>query len=100
MMYIVKSVVCDYGVYEKTGNEEKLIEICNSLSNAELIADILNTDLKNIKYDAIKASKVDKAKKQITDSMNEHLSSDGTPIDEYAYCYLNALEILEENIGE
>ena len=45
-------------------------------------------------------SKIDKAKKQITDSMNEHLASDGTPIDEYAYCYLNALEILEENIGE
>lgn len=44
--------------------------------------------------------KIDKAKKQITDSMNEHLASDGTPIDEYAYCYLNALEILEENIGE
>lgn len=44
--------------------------------------------------------KIDKAKKQIIDSMNEHLASDGTPIDEYAYCYLNALEILEENIGE
>ena len=45
-------------------------------------------------------AKIDKAKKQITDSMNEHLGSDGMPIDEYAYCYLNALEILEENIGE
>ena len=45
-------------------------------------------------------SKIDKAKKQITYSMNEHLASDGTPIDEYAYCYLNVLEILEENIGE
>ena len=45
-------------------------------------------------------SQIDKAKKQITDSMNEHLASDGTPIDEYAYCYLNVLEILEENIGE
>ena len=45
MKYIVKSVVCDYGVYEKTDNEEQLKVICNSLSNAELIADILNTDL-------------------------------------------------------
>jgi hypothetical protein len=50
--------------------------------------------------EAVERSKIDNAKKQITDSMNEHLASDGTPIDEYAYCYLNALEILEENIGE
>lgn len=59
MVYIVKSVVCDYGVFEvcnyevskKTKNKEKLIVICNSLSNANLIADILNADLKHTKYE-------------------------------------------------
>ena len=65
MKYIVKSVVCDYGVYEKTDNEEKLKVICNSLSNAKLIADIHNTDLRNAKYDVIELSKVNKAIEKI-----------------------------------
>lgn len=65
MRYVVKSVVCDYGVYEKTDSGEQLKVICNSLSNAELIADILNTDLRNTKYEVIKKSKIDKAIKEI-----------------------------------
>ena len=70
MKYIVKSVVCDYGVYERTDNEEKLIVICNSLSNAELIADILNTDLENTRYKAIKPTKIDKAIEDINTEMS------------------------------
>lgn len=49
--------------------------------------------------DVVERYKTNKVINQLTSSMNKHLSSDGTPIDEYAYCYLNALEILEENIG-
>lgn len=40
--YIVKPIVCDYGVY---GDE--LVCICNCQENAELIADILNADKEN-----------------------------------------------------
>lgn len=65
MRYIVKTVVCDYGVFEKTDNEEQLKVICNSLSNAKLIADILNTDLRDTKYDVIERSKIDKAIEEI-----------------------------------
>lgn len=65
-------------------------------------ANIRTTDLCNDTADLLEKLEigVNKAIEQITNSMNEHLASDGTPIDEYAYCYLNALEILEENIGE
>lgn len=87
MMYIVKSVVCDYGVFEKTDNEEKLIVICNSLSNAELIADILNTDLGNTKYKIIKPSKIDEAIAEIESK-------------KYIIKIDRALEILKRNIGE
>lgn len=38
--YEVKDVVCDYGVFE----DDKLILILNSRSNAQLIADILTID--------------------------------------------------------
>lgn len=94
MKYIVKSVVCDYGVYEKTDNEEQLKVICNSLSNAELIADILNTDLGNTKYAVIKTSKIDKAIEEM----------DSIDLNEYAdnsYQLVNkCIEILKRNIGE
>lgn len=43
--YSVRSVVCDYGVYEN----DKLIVICNCYGNALLITDILNLDLDNKK---------------------------------------------------
>ena len=37
MNYFVKPVVCDYGIYRLDDNgERKLIDICNSLSNAEM----------------------------------------------------------------
>ncbi len=39
--YSVRSVVCDYGVYEN----DRLIVICERYSNALLVADILNFDL-------------------------------------------------------
>ena len=46
MIYCVKPVVCDYGVFECTfDKEDRLIVICNSLDNANLIKQILNTDL-------------------------------------------------------
>ena len=38
--YEVKDVVCDYGVFE----DDNLILILNSRSNAQLIADILTID--------------------------------------------------------
>lgn len=41
--YEVKDVVCDYGVFE----DDKLILILNSRSNAQLIADILTIDQKH-----------------------------------------------------
>ena len=45
MYYLVNPIVCDYGVYSLTDeNEKALVVICNSLSNATLIADILNSD--------------------------------------------------------
>lgn len=48
MNYFVKPVVCDYGVYWVGDNgERKLIVICNSLSNAEMVAEILNSDEKH-----------------------------------------------------
>ena len=48
MNYIVKPVVCDYGIYRlEDKGELKLIDICNSLSNAEMVAKILNLDAKH-----------------------------------------------------
>ena len=87
MRYIVKSVVCDYGVYEKTDNGEQLKVICNSFSNAELIADILNTDLRNAKYDVIERSKIDKARDKIQ-GLSVHANK------------IQVLKILQECIGE
>lgn len=42
MNYIIKSVVCDYGIF-RVGESEPIL-ILNSLRNASLIADILNKD--------------------------------------------------------
>lgn len=42
MMYFVKPIVCDYGVYEE-GKDEPVC-ICNLKSNADLIVDILKAD--------------------------------------------------------
>ena len=48
MVYCVKPVVCDYGVFERTfDKEDKLITICNSLDNANLVVKILNADLRH-----------------------------------------------------
>ena len=45
MIYYTKPVMCDYGICELfSDNTEHLIVICNSLDNANLIAQILNTD--------------------------------------------------------
>jgi hypothetical protein len=43
MKYEVKSVVCDYGLYE----DNKLILICNSNTNALLIKSIMEKDNSN-----------------------------------------------------
>jgi len=53
MRYVVDSCVCDYGVYEMyyTHPDESyhkdLKLICKSRSNAKLIAEIMNADLRN-----------------------------------------------------
>lgn len=44
MTYSVDSVVCDYGVYENVNGNRRLCVICNSRTNALLVADILNKD--------------------------------------------------------
>lgn len=41
-MYTVKSVVCDYGIFEN----DKLVLICDNRTNAFLIKDILEKDSK------------------------------------------------------
>ena len=56
MYYMVDSCVCDYGVYEtyidRQGRAHKDLKlICDSLSNAKLIAEIMNEDLQNAKYE-------------------------------------------------
>ena len=43
-MYVVKSVVCDYGIYDE---DNRLLLIINSYHNAKLICDILNFDKKH-----------------------------------------------------
>ena len=50
--YVVKDVVCDYGVYycDSEKRTHDLIEICNSKHNAELICKILNADLQHKVY--------------------------------------------------
>lgn len=55
LYYIVKDVVCDYGVFECDTEKKthELKEICNSYYNAQLICDILNADLKHKVYKPI-----------------------------------------------
>jgi hypothetical protein len=58
--YIVRDVVCDWGIcsVDDLGKEE-LVEVCNSKANAELICEILNTDLmKDDKYTIWKDKKI------------------------------------------
>ena len=69
MKFVIKPLVCDYGViWVDTG---ELICICNIKANAELIADILNGDYDNscaysyavypnAKYKVVKAESGDK----------------------------------------
>lgn len=47
MHYAVRPIICDYGIYKHTDNERKLIEICNKSDNANMIAEILNADLRH-----------------------------------------------------
>nr|DAY60596.1 MAG TPA: hypothetical protein [Caudoviricetes sp.] len=49
----VRSVVCDYGVYE----DEKLLFILNDKENAELIKEVLEADAEHKRY---KNKKIDK----------------------------------------
>ena len=44
MKYFVKPVVCDYGIFWIDGGKRELIAICNVKSNAEMVAEILNSD--------------------------------------------------------
>lgn len=102
MRYIVKSVVCDYGVYERTdfNNKEELIVICNSKSNAELIADILNADLEHERYEVVKKSKVDKAIEEIKQEIIEFSGTGEETIQAYCDGLKDALNGFERNIGE
>jgi hypothetical protein len=45
----VKSVVCDYGVYQ----DGKLILVLNDRKNAELVKEILENDLQHKRYKAV-----------------------------------------------
>ena len=45
MLYKIKKVNSQYGVYEVTDTGEYLVVSCNLKSNAELIVNILNADL-------------------------------------------------------
>lgn len=70
MTYTVRDVVCDYGVYEiyfdKDGEQhEDLKLICNSRSNALLIAKIMNADLRYKKFDWIWMKKIKDIKEEI-----------------------------------
>lgn len=48
MSYFIKPVVCDYGIYWLDDKGElNLIVICNNLSNAEMVEEILNLDDKH-----------------------------------------------------
>lgn len=49
-IFKVKDIVCDYGVYQN----DKLILILNDRYNANLIAEILNTDIDKKRYQKIK----------------------------------------------
>ena len=65
MRYVADSWVCNYGVYEtyydnQRSTHKDLKLICNSLSNAKLIAEIMNADLQNKKYEY----KADKEKEE------------------------------------
>lgn len=102
MRYIVKSVVCDYGVFEKTDNREQLKVICNSLSNAKLIADILNTDLRNTKYEVIERSEYEKIKfeRDISIQQIHNLgNSVSTAIEEMEIEYNNLTYTENHNLG-
>lgn len=99
MKYIVKSVVCDYGVFEKTDNGEQLKVICNSLSNAELIADILNTDLENTKYKMVASSKIDNALADMQLMLDQEVLNDNV-ISDVGQGIAIAMGLLRTNIGE
>lgn len=49
-IFKVEDVVCDYGVYQN----DELIVILNDRYNANLIAEILNTDINKKRYEKIK----------------------------------------------
>ena len=99
MKYIVKSVVCDYGVFEKTDNGEQLKVICNSLSNAELIADILNTDLENTKYKMVASSKIDNALADMQLMLDQEVLGENV-ISDVGQGIAIAMGLLRTNIGD
>ena len=51
MLYKIKKVNNQYGVYEVIDTGEYLVVSCNSKSNAELIVNILNADLDSRDYE-------------------------------------------------
>ena len=68
--YIVRDVVCDWGIcsVDDLGKEE-LVEVCNSKANAELICEILNTDLmKDGKYTVWKDKKISDLEAKLAES--------------------------------
>lgn len=51
MLYKIKKISSQYGVYEVIDTGEYLVVSCNSKSNAELIVNILNADLDSRDYE-------------------------------------------------
>lgn len=82
MIYTVRDVVCDYGVYkiyfDKDGEQhEDLKLICNSRSNALLIAEIMRADLRNKKFDWIWMKKIGDIKAEIDKLTVYHTTKQG-----------------------
>lgn len=101
MIYKVKPVVCDYGVYGCKDDEEKLIDIFNLKSNAQLVADILNADLSNTRYEVVKRSKIDDMVREIQYERDNYKRKQHTgfaPLD-VMHGMNAALEIVNNHIG-
>ena len=58
MYYRVENCVCDYSIVRIVNDKKEIIEILNSRSNAQLICDILNIDLRQEIYSNEKRDKL------------------------------------------
>lgn len=81
--FIVKSVVSDYGVFDtQYGEGERLDCICSAKANADLIADILNTDYSKPNECTYYENELQQENKELKEQVDEQIDYK----DEY-YCY-------------